>query len=50
MEISGLNLEKLMRAAAQDGLVLRDICREERAVRVRVSLRQRQALEALCGR
>lgn len=50
MKISGLNLEKLMRAAAQDGLVLRDIRREERAVRVRVSLRQRQALEALCGR
>ncbi|MDY5347920.1 MAG: sporulation protein YqfD [Candidatus Ventricola sp.] len=51
MEITGLNLEKLMRAAAQEGLVLRDVRREEeRAVRVRVSLRQMKALRALCGR
>lgn len=51
MEISGLNLEKLMRAAAQDGLVLRDVRRDgDRAVRVRVSLRQRKALDGLCRR
>lgn len=51
MEIGGLNLEKLMRAAAQDGLVLRDVRRDgDRGVRVRVSLRQRKALDGLCRR
>ena len=51
LEIGGLNLEKLLRAAAQEGVVLRDVHRSgERALRVRTGLRQRKALEALCAR
>ena len=51
LEIEGLNLEKLLRAAAQEGVVLRDVRRSgERTLRVRVGLRQRRALEALCER
>ena len=51
LEIEGLNLEKLLRAAAQEGVVLRDVRRSgERTLRVRVGLSQRRALEALCER
>ncbi|MCI6375873.1 MAG: sporulation protein YqfD [Clostridiales bacterium] len=51
LEIEGLNLEKLLRAAAQEGVVLRNVYRSgERTLRVRVGLRQRRALEALCAR
>ena len=51
LEIEGLNLEKLLRAAAQEGVLLRNVYRSgERTLRVRVGLRQRRALEALCAR
>ena len=40
LEIEGLNLEKLLRAAAQEGVVLRDARRSgERLLLVRVGLR-----------
>lgn len=51
LEIEGLNLEKLLRAAAQEGVVLRDAHRSgARTLQVRIGLRQRKALEALCAR
>ena len=51
LEIEGLNLEKLLRAASQEGVVLWDVRRiGERKLRVRAGLRQRRALQALCTR
>ena len=51
LAIEGLNLEKLLRAAAQEGVVLRNVRRtEDRRLLVCVNSRQRKALEALCAR
>lgn len=51
LEIEGLNLEKLLRACAQEGVLLRGVRRTgERTLLVRVSVRQIKTLEALCAR
>lgn len=51
IDIEGLNLEKLLRAASDAGIVLRDVRRvDARTMRVRVHIRQMRALCALCDR
>lgn len=51
VEIEGLNLEKLLRAAAEEGIPLRDVRRVgARTMRSRVSVRDMAALRALCER
>lgn len=51
VEIEGLNLEKLLRAAAQEGVPLRDVRRTgERSMRASVSVRHGAALRAICAR
>ena len=49
LELSGLNLERLLRAAGENGVQLRNVRRvDERAMRVAVSAAQKKKLAALC--
>lgn len=49
LELSGLNLERLLRAAGENGVQLRNVRRvDERAMRVAVSAAQKKKLVALC--
>ena len=49
LEISGLNLERLLRAAGEGGVQLQNVRRvDERTVRVTVSAAQKKKLAALC--
>lgn len=51
LELSGLNLERLLRTAGENGVQLRNVRRaDERTMRVTVSATQKGKLEALCGR
>ena len=51
VDISGLNLERLLRAAAGEGVTLRGVSRRgERTMRVRIPFWRRRALAALCAR
>lgn len=51
LELSGLNLERLLRTAGENGVRLQDVRRaDERTMRVNVSATQKGKLAALCGR
>lgn len=51
VDISGLNLERLLRTAAQQGVTLRGVSRRgERTMRVRIPFWRRRALAKLCER
>ncbi|MFQ9805942.1 MAG: sporulation protein YqfD [Christensenellales bacterium] len=51
LELSGLNLERLLRTAGENGVRLRNVRRaDERTMRVTVSATQKGKLAALCGR
>ena len=51
LELSGLNLERLLRTAGENGVRLQNVRRaDERTMRVTVSAAQKGKLAALCGR
>lgn len=51
LELSGLNLERLLRTAGENGVRLQNVRRaDERTMRVTVSAAQKEKLAALCGR
>ena len=51
LELSGLNLERLLRTAGENGVRLQNVRRaDERTMRVTVSAGQKGKLAALCGR
>lgn len=51
LELSGLNLERLLRTAGENGVRLQNVRRaDERTMRVTVSATQKGKLAALCGR
>ena len=50
LELSGLNLERLLRTAGENGVRLQNVRRaDERTMRVTVSAAQKGKLAALCG-